>query len=79
MKLAVKSSPHFAAYPLRSVELTETRIPVLRVTSHHFEEAPFAVETKVFPMINPYKAEEYLHQKKQEQDRQHAEWFANYE
>jgi len=81
MKLAVNSSPHFAAYPLKEVELNDPSA-VLKVTSHHFEEVPFAVETKVLPMINPYKKTEYTIQQKPEQkngSENDVDWFMNYE
>ncbi|MBI1344300.1 MAG: hypothetical protein GC171_15355 [Terrimonas sp.] len=89
----IQSTPIFSAYPLRAVTLPATSAnSAAKVYNHDsHDESFFIMAAKVLPMVNPYKADQYLTAGKEEEENdddntpldfseeENIAWFSNYE
>ncbi len=88
MKKLTEPNFNFTAYPLKALNLPEGEIKsTLHIFTKQKGKAKYALDTKVFPMVNPYKeipanttttnpAEKPQPDNVEERE---AEWFASYE
>lgn len=84
MKSNIHPAFYFSAYPLKSVNLKEnTPKPNLRVESKEGKTEFYSIESKVLPLINPYKAESYKSESRNRQSdavqNNGVDWFCSYE
>lgn len=85
MKGNTQPAFYFSAYPLKAVNLKEdTATSSLRVQSREEENELFRIESKVLPLINPYRAEAYKSPDTQGRrsdavQETGVEWFCSYE
>lgn len=81
-----KSTFYFSAYPLKSLNLSEAEEKsYLHIYSKPDKKIKLSVNSKVFPMVNPYledKIEEpvVINNKPTDQiEERESDWFGNYE
>lgn len=81
-----KSTFYFSAYPLKALNLSEAEEKsYLHIYSKQDKKIKLSVNSKVFPMVNPYpeaKIEEpvVINNKPTDQiEERESDWFGNYE